>query len=253
MTSDTDGGAAVYAMSQGFTTYPPTSILTGNTKLTHIPLTKAESTTFYRDMHRLASIQSYQRDLSALLLDDLPTYIYAAGVAKGSIGTNPVFGGVAASGNEIGMQLIRAITVRNINIASPTTPVLTWAQTYGAAGWTNVFGSATAPVNLGQAGLGTGATNTQNRVLLAFNALVNTSVPPLVSEYRFHIQSIDYPVEAVTWEPLTNLAYVRLATPVIIQVNGQFYMRGDIQPSGTDATQLFGITFASGDYLTYET
>jgi hypothetical protein len=74
-----------------------------------------------------------------------------------------------------------------------------------------------------------------------------------VAEYRFHVQNVDYQVEPITWEPISDLAYVRMAAPVIIQTNGTFYMRGNIQPAGTDATQLLGLTFATGDYLTYET
>lgn len=239
-------------MSGRFAKFPPTTIITGATKFAYMPLTSSEAEVFYRDIRRIASIQSFERDLSSLLLNDLPTYVYAAGVAKGSIGTNPVFGGLTASNTEVGMQLIRAITVRNVGISSGS-PNLTWSQTYSSDGWTNMFGSATAPVNLSQMGLGSGATDTQNRVMLAFSGLINTTVPPLVAEYRFHVQNVDYQVEPITWEPISDLAYVRLAAPVIIQTNGTFYMRGNIQPAGTDATQLLGLTFATGDYLTYET
>jgi hypothetical protein len=236
------------------TQYPNRFVaINGNSRLTQIPLSPAERGTFDRDFRRLAYLQDFQRDLSELLLDDIEFYADIASVAKGSIGTNPVFGGNAASGVEIGMQVLRAITVKNPGIASPTTPTLTWPTTYGAAGWNDVFGSSAAPVDLSQLGLGSGATDTNNRVMLAITALVNLDIPPLLQEYRFHIQNVDYAVEAIAWQQVSNLYYARLASPVVVPVNGKFWMRGDIQPSGKDGTALLGITFATADYLSYET
>jgi hypothetical protein len=250
-TSVLDRIPALRARAQSFTKAPPVA-LDGASKLTYVPLTPDETLGFDRDFRRLAYLQDLDRDLSALLLDDEEFYLYCAGIAKGSIGTNPYFAGTAPMGNQIGMQMIRAVTVRNPGIASPSLPTLTWPQVWGSAGWQDVFGSAATPVDLSQTGLGTGATNMQNRVMLAVTGLINLNSPPLLQEYRWHIQNVDYAVETIAWEQISSLAYARLANPVIIPVNGRFFFRGNIQPSGTDGTALFGLTFATATYLTYE-
>lgn len=236
----------------------PPYVIDGGAKTTYIPLSASETQTFDRDYRRLVALQSLERDMSNLLLEDESYYLWGAGIAKASIGTNPVFGGATPGNTEIGMQLIRAITVLNPGIKSPSTPVLTWDQTYAGTGWADVFGSAANPIDLSQTGLGTSATNTQNRVMLMFSAFVNARAPPLLAEYRFHVQNIDYPVEPITWQPISDLAFARLSAPVMIPANGKFYMRGNIQqPNGatslSDATELFGMVFATGDYLTFET
>jgi len=233
----------------------PLILLGGVSAPTEVSLTEEETAVFDRDLERLAYMASLQADLRNLLLSDRDAFLVAAGVAKATLGTNLVFTGVSASTPaQLGMQLIRAITVRNPGITSGT-PVQNWIQTYSATGWTNVFGSAATPVSLAQTGLGgSSATNLQNRVVLAFGALINPTPSPKIAEYRFHINNVDYQVHSISWQPLTNLFYAKLEGLFLITKNGSFYMRGNIQPStGQDNTQLFGLTFATGDYLPQET
>lgn len=242
---------SLYAAQSGWQKVAPTAIITGSSSLSYVPLNQKETEIFHRDYRRLIYVQALERDLSPIFDDEELVYFYAAGIAKGSIGTNPTFAGNTPGASEIGMQLIRAVTVLNPGIAAPP-PVLSWTQTYAGAGWTNIFGSSTVPVDLSQTGV-SGATNLQNRVMMCITALINPSVPPLVAEYRWHIQNVDYTIHPITWETVTDLSYVRLSEPIIAAVNSRFYMRGNIEAAGTDQTQLFGITFATGAYLTYET
>lgn len=215
-----------------------------------------EEQTFRQDFETLAdSLQSLSRDLRDLMLADMESYLYAARLAKGSLNPDLKFVGLGASNaGQLGMQLIRAITVRNVGITSGT-PVQNWIQVYTSTGWTNLFGSPTAPVSLSQTGLsGASATNLQNRVVLAFDALIDPVTSPKVSEYRLHVGPTDYPVQTISWMPLTNLFYTKLLGMVFVGKNNSFYMRGNVQPSaGQDNLQLFGLTFATGDYLLDET
>jgi hypothetical protein len=243
-------------------TTPPdatTDIINGNSQIASIALTPKEQTIFKRDLSRMGSMYALQRPLYDLLMSDAGALMSVASLAKGSIGTNPTFTGALASGNEIGMQLIRAATVLSNNTQnnpSKTAPVYSWVQTYTASGWTNIFGSATSPVDLSSTGISTySVTNTQNIVMIAVIALLDPTPSPQLQEVRWHVQNVDYPVETIAWQQATDLYYAKLQGIYTIPVNGRFYMRGNVQPSttgGIDQTQLFGLAFSTGNYLTYE-
>ena len=49
--------------------------------------------------------------------------------------------------------------------------------------------------------------------------------------------------------------YTKLDAVYMVPANGRFYMRGNVEPSttgGIDQTELFGLTFSTGNYLSYE-
>lgn len=230
------------------------NILTGGSEIPELPLTEAETSLFYEGLAELGRVMSLQStELSKILYDKAEFYLKAAGMAKGSIGTNPTFGGVSASGSEIGMSLIRAIPV----MSTATTEVLNWVQNYTASGWANVFGSAGSPVDLSTTGIAQKpATNLQNRLLLAAHGLIDPVPSPQFSEVRLHINQKDYGVQPVSWLPMTDFFYSEFQAPIVIGVNQQFYMRGNVQPSSTggqDGTQLYGLMFAPGVLFAQET
>lgn len=236
-----------------------TAIVNGNAVINGIDLTDNEKAIFKRDLARIGTIRSLEDELYQLLMDDADALMAVAALAKGSIGTNPHFTGLLASGTEIGMQLIRAPTIlsnNTVNNAAAAAAVYSWVQNYLASGWTNVFGSSASPVDLSSTGIaGVSVTNTQNRVLLAIIALLNNGPSPQLQEIRFHVENVDYPVQPLAWMGATDLKYAKLQGIYVIPVNGRFWMRGNVQPSsvgGTDQTELFGLTFAPGTYLTYE-
>jgi len=244
--NDVDAYAAALKPDNGPTMW------TGGAKYSQAAFTPDEQAIFYRDIARLGAMYTTQQEISELLLNDVDRFLLAGQIAKASIGTNPSFAGVSASGNEVGFQMIRAVSVLSGPLAAET---FLWPQSYIATGWTNVFGSSTSPVDLSTTGVaGDPATNLQNRTLMAFGALVNPVQSPRISEYRFHVGPKDYGVNAISWEAASNLFAARLGGFVLIPVNGRFYMRGNIQPAaGIDGTQLLGLTFCTGDYLTFET
>ena len=234
-------------------------LVTGGAKVASLALTSEEQGIFKRDLSRLAAMYSLDTPLYRLLMDDADALMAVAALAKGSIGTNPVFSGIFANGNEIGMQLIRAPTVlsnNTVNNAANTAPVYSWVQSYAASGWTNVFGSSASYVDLSSTGIsGYPVTNTQNRVMLAIIALLDVNDVPQFQEVKFQVMNVTYPVQPLAWQGATDLYYAKLGGIYTIPVNGRFYMRGNIQPSSTggqDQTELFGLTFGTGDYLTYE-
>lgn len=236
-----------------------TQVVNGNSQIASIPLNANEQAIFKRDLARIGSIEALEDPLYRLLMSDADALMGIAALAKGSIGTNPVFSGLLASGNEIGMQLIRAPTVlsnNTVNNPALAAPVYSWVQTFAASGWANVFGSSSSFVDLSSTGIaGYPVTNTQNRAMVAIIALLDPTPAPQLQEIRFHIQNVDYPVEPIAWETATDVYFARLQGIYLIPVNGRFYMRGNVQPSttgGIDQTQLFGLTLGTGDYLTYE-
>ncbi|MFZ2058378.1 MAG: hypothetical protein WAV54_13300 [Acidimicrobiales bacterium] len=236
-----------------------TAVINGNSQIASVALSAQEQSIFKRDLSRIAAMYGLERPLYDLLMADADALMAIASLAKGSIGTNPTFTGVLASGNEIGMQMIRAPTVLSnnaVNNAAATVPVYSWVQTYIASGWTNIFGSAASYVDLSSTGIATySVTNTQNVAMLAIVGLIDPTPSPQIQEVRFHVQNVDYPVEPIAWEEATDLYFARLQGIYVIPVNGRFYMRGNIQPSttgGIDQTELFGLTFSTGNYLTYE-
>jgi hypothetical protein len=227
------------------------TLWTGGAKYSVADFTPEEQAIFYRDFARLVSMYTTAQEISELLQNDIDRFMLAAQIAKASIGTNPNFNGVSASGNEVGMQLIRAVTI----FANSGAEVLLWQQNFVGAGWNNYFGSSTTPVDLSTTGVaGLPATNLQNRTLVAFGGLIDPVSSPRLAEYRFHVGPKDYSVQSIAWMPAGNLYFARLAGFVIVPVNGKFYMRGLIEPSaGIDAAQAFGLTFGTGDYLSNET
>lgn len=236
-----------------------TSVVNGNSQIASVALTTTEQQIFQRDLARMGAILSLERPLYDLLMADKDALMSIASMAKGSIGTNPTFTGLLASGNEIGMQYIRAATVlsnNTVNNAALAAPQYSWVQTYVSSGWTNVFGSSTSFVDLSSTGITSyNVTNTQNVVMIAIVGLLNPTPSPQLQEVRFHVQNVDYPVEPLAWEEASDLYFARLQGIYVIPVNGRFYMRGNVQPSSTggiDQTQLFGVAFSTGNYLTYE-
>jgi len=229
----------------------PLNVISGGASLEQAPFSSEEIAQFNDDFDILAdSLQSLSRDLRDLFLARKGDYLQIAQIAKAQLGTHLKFAGLQATGaGEMGMQLIRAITVRNPNITSGQTPIMNWIQTYTSTGWTTLFS-----ISLAQSGTsGASATNLQNKVVLAFDSVIDPVASPKIAEYRLIVGPKSYGVHSLAWMPLTNLFYSRLFGMVFVGKNGTFTMRGNVQPSpGQDNLQLFGLTFATGDYLTYE-
>ncbi|HEV2520642.1 MAG TPA: hypothetical protein VGX00_08555 [Thermoplasmata archaeon] len=223
----------------------------GSGTLSTVPLSLAEEDAFDDNLEHLAGIQCLPRSLGGLLLDARDLFKTCAELAKAQF-DGAVFAGSSAQGPEIGMGLIRAATVRNVGIAPATPIVETWVQSYEIGGWTNVFGSSAAPVDLSQYGLGSGPTYTRGRTCVLVDALIDPAVPILMTEINFNVDGVTYPVESLSWLPVVDLAYYKLPYPIFCPVDSRFVMRGNISGPGMDQTQLFGITYSTGGYLSGE-
>jgi len=230
----------------------PLNVISGGAPQSMAPFSNEELATFNDDFDLLAdSLQSLSRDLRDIMLARKGDYLQMAQIAKSALGDSLKFAGLQATASgEMGMQLIRAITVRNSGISGNQTPITNWIQTYTSTGWTQLFS-----ISLAQTGTsGSSATNLQNKVVLAFDSVIDPTPSPKIAEYRFIVGPKSYGVHSLAWMPLSNLFYGRLFGMIYVGKNGSFTMRGNVQPSaGQDNLQLFGLTFATGDYLTYET
>jgi len=221
----------------GVTAPKAVSFIAGSgTNLAYENLTADELDIFNLDLIKLSKYFSQSRDLQTLFLEDADTYIWAASIAKKQLAKG--FGGTVPGSGEFGMQLIRSYSVL---VATD------WLRSYSAAGWQNVFGSAASPVDLSV----TTALNPQNRLLLAFPKLINTTVPKL-TEIWFHIGPTDYPIWPTHWGAFGDLYLLGLpATPLIVR-NGRFYMRGSVGSAigVVDGSAPLGLAFCDAEYMT---
>jgi len=205
------------------------------TELNFDNLTPEELADFDRDLVKLSRYFSMNRDLQMLFLEDRDTFLWAASIAKKALAVG--FGGAVPGSGEFGMQLIRPTTI--LGTAS-------WQQSFSSAGWNNVFGSSTSPVNLAS----TSGLNPQNRVLLVITKLMNTTLPK-VHECWFHIGPTDYPIWPISFSAIADLYLAGLPASPLIVKNGKFYMRGNVIGTGVvDGLAPFGLTFALGEYMT---
>jgi len=200
-------------------------------------LTPEELAMFDRDLVKLSRYFSQSRDLQMLFLEDRDVYLWAAAIAKKQLATG--FGGNVAGSGEFGMQLIRP---------KPWLGTNNWQQSYSSAGWNNVFGNSTTPIDLSTTS--TTYLNPQNRVLNVFPKLMNTTLPK-VREVWFHIGPTDYPIWPIEFSSIGDLYVAGLPATALIVKNGKFYMRGNIVGTGVvDGLAPLGIAFALGEFMT---
>ena len=176
-------------------------------------------------------------DVAALFEEKKSFYRDVAEVAKFEF--DLAFGGIKPDSNEFGMCVI------------PPRPFIgsnTWGVSVSSAGWIDVFGSSSSPIS----GSGTAG---QKR-MYAFNGLIIYSGPAPVY-LRFHINGVDYPVlsvEEVVRVPRRNsyIKYVKLPWPILINTQGQFYMRGCYWETGTSEIAPIGLMYAEYTYMNTE-
>lgn len=206
-------------------------------------LTPDELNTFDRDLVDLADYFSLSRDLKNVFLESRDDFLWAAAIAKKQLQVG--FGGAIPGSGQFGMQLIRAKTV----LSTTTAAALDWMQAYTAAGWNNVFGSSTTPVDLSSTNT-TYIGNPQNRVLMTITDLYCTTIPK-VREVWFHIGATDYPIWPIEFRSIGDLYVAGLPATPLITKNGKFYMRGNIgtPTNAVDGTAILGLTFALAEFM----
>lgn len=199
-------------------------------------LSPDELAVFERDLLALSDYFSLERDLKTIFLENHDTYLWAACIAKKALNAN--FGGSTPTSGQFGMQLIRAKTILNAN---------DWLQSYSAAGWQNVFGSSTTPVDLSL----TTNLNPQNRVLMIIAKLYSTTIPK-IREVWFHIGATDYAIWPIEFRNTSDAWIAGLPASPLINRNGKFFMRGNVgSPIGVvDGCAPLGLTFALAEYMT---
>lgn len=225
-------------------------IIASTNSLSYRQFSQIEQNIFFRDLATLAEMPSLQRDLGDLLLKYQDVLLQAAQIATTQLSASATFAGLnATSSSQVGMQLIRAITVMNPNIQPGQTPVTSWYRVFTKTGWQPIFG----PVSTGQTGLANGgATQLQNNVALAIIGMLDT-LPPKVTEYQIQVENTTYTVESATYLPMSNIYFYKFPGLVYVGKNTSFTIYGNVQVPGPTNLQLFGLTFAIGTYLTQQT
>lgn len=221
----------------GITAPKSVSFIAGSgTSLSYESLTTDEIDIFDLDLIKLAKYFSQNRDLQNLILEDRDTFLWAASIAKKQLAKG--FGGNVPGSGEFGMQLIRS---QSVLVATD------WLRQYSASGWQNVFGSSASPVDLSV----TTGLNPQNRLLLTFSKLLNTTVPKL-TEIWFHIGPTDYPIWPTHWGAIGDLFAMGLPASPLIVKNGRWYMRGSVGSAigVIDGSAPLGLAFADAEYMT---
>jgi len=212
------------------------SLWAGGVSVAKEELTEAELHIFDRDLYKIAGIFALERDLQSIFLEDRDVYLYAAAIAKKMLGAG--FGGSSPGSGEIGMQLIRSKTILG---------AANWLQTFATAGWNNIFGTSSVPVDLSSTSTTYG--NPQNRVVIVIPKIIDYCVPKLV-EYWFHVGPNDYPIHPVGFFSISDLFIARLPAAVFVGKNGKFYMRGNVIGNGVvDGLAPLGLAFVLAEYM----
>jgi len=212
------------------------SLWAGGIELAWENLTDPELAIFDRDLVKLSGYFSQSRDLQMLFLEDRDTYLYAASIAKKQLAAG--FGGVSPGSGQIGMQLIRSKLILG---------AANWLQTFATAGWNNIFGSSSVPVDLSTTSTTYG--NPQNRVAISIPKLMDIAAPKLTEAY-FHIGPTEYQIFPVGFMAVADLFVARLPAAVYVGKNGKFYMRGNIIGNGVvEGLAPMGMCFALAEFM----
>ncbi len=232
------------------------SFLSGRTQIPgFIDLNASEISLFDADLKRLASQTSLQRDLSSLLLSQRDAFLFAASIAKAQF-KGLAFGGLL-NGGGYNMQLIRPITIlSNVPVAQGGgggTAVLNWARNFTTTGWQALFGNDSNQVSLGVTGSSTTAVTTYSRVMIAAPYILSTGASPKFVEIRPRVLNTGYPVYPLHWLKMTNLFVAKLPGILLALPNDFFDIEANIETTGADEPQLFGLQFVTSDYAVLET
>jgi hypothetical protein len=216
----------------------PHLVVAGTTEVPALAeLSPDELAIFDRDLVKLAGYFGLSRDLSSLFLADRDIYMIGATIAKKEL--NAGFGGAVPGSTQFGMGFIRSKTI----LATSS-----WLRTITTAGWNDILGSSSAPIDLSTTASAYG--NPQNRVALMFPKLVDYAIPK-INEVRLWISPTEYPIWVTKFMQITDLYVANLPATAYISVNNKFYMRGNVEGSNvTIGTAPLGLMFAKQSYMT---
>jgi hypothetical protein len=201
-------------------------------------LTPDELAIFDRDLVKLSDYFSFSRDLKTIFLEDRDTFLWAASIAKKQL-TDTGFGGALPGSGQFGMQLIRSKTILGAK---------DWLQSYSSAGWNDIYGSSSSPVDFSSTSTTYG--NPQNRVIAVISKLYCSTLPK-IREVWFHMGPTDYPIWPIEFRNITDTFIAGLPASPLVTRNGKFWMRGNVGSAigVVDGTAPLGLTFALGEYM----
>lgn len=199
-------------------------------------------------LQSIADIVAIQSDttLANIILNERDAYLYAASIAKQQF-NGATFGGLLGNSG-FNMQTIRAATILTQNA---TTPVYSWARNFTTLGWQGLFGSHSSPLTIGTTGNATYVGTTYKRVMFVATHILD-DVPFKFDEIQVGVNKITYPVMPVAINKISNVYLAKLPAPMLVILNGQFYVDGNIQYLGQSNPRLLGMQYVTSDYATLE-
>ena len=225
----------------GITDAAAVTFMAGNASTqSFTPLSQDEQLKFDRDLKRLAtSGELWQREAAELWSEDRDTYLWAASIAKAQFGDIPFEGLLANAAGIFGFQPIRSATIVTGNPQG-------WLVNQASTGWQSKVWNVNLATSTGT------LTNTQNRVLLCAPRLINYALTPKVNQVRWSVGPTTYPVQVIDWIKSSNLSVTKNMGALLVGKNGTFTADFQVESAGTDGTALFGLAFATGDWMTLE-
>ena len=216
-------------------------MLAGGGSIDVAPLTQDEQHLFDDGMAHLARhvgiVGGSGDPMYQILMDWYPEFLFACKVAKQQLDMS--FGGINAGGSQFGMHFIRP---RVFGAAYLTAY---WWQTWAAVGWQNVWGTAAANITMPDT---TGA-----RALICFPMILSGSASPKVTEVRFGVEGVDYPIWPIkAWNRIGDIYAATLAGAIIVPPGNGFYMRANIDALGNDELIPLGLQFSISTYMRTE-
>lgn len=228
-------------------TYNP-AFLAGGSVPTYENLTSEELAQFDIALKSFADLVAIQSDstLSNIILSERNAYLFAASIAKQQF-DGATFGGIIAQ-TGFNMQPIRAATLLT---QGSTTPVYSWTKSFTSAGWQGLFGSQSAPLTLGTTGNATYVGTTYKRVMIVATHIID-NVPLPFDEIQIGVQKQLYPVMPVGITNISNVYLYKFPAPILVVLDGQFFVQANVQRLGTFNPRLLGLQFVTSEYAMIE-
>ena len=222
--------------------------ISGGQEPSYMDLTPGEIQLFNSALAATAEIVTYDSDtaLANLILKERDNYLFAAAVAKQQF-NGKTFGGLLGQ-TGFNIQAIRAATILTQASASAVYP---WDQNFTTKGWQALFGSQASPFTVGTTGTATYIGTTYQRVMFLATHLIDT-VPFKFEEIRLGVSKISYPVQVLHVNKISNVYVAKLAAPLLVTINQQFFIEANVQYLGGDVPALFGMQYVTSDYAVIE-
>ena len=200
-------------------------------QLATVAPTADEINIFNDEFDVMLQVQFPERDLRTPFITNRDYILYGLTVAKDSPGGT--FGGRGARGGQLGWEVTRPETVRSSSNRN-------WKQTGVSAGWTNLFGTSSAEVQI------------HEDALLCTVGMIDYHTSPKLVQVKPHVLGDDLNIEQLLIPFRKGVGIHTFSYPWMVPPKNYFYMRGLYDTAGDDEPGLLAVTYAKASYLQNE-